>query len=423
MPRKKKTEEQIIQDKKDLDSNFKLADIEGIGPKKLSKLNEAGIYDAQDLIIRGVQELKEATDFSQEECAELITKGRVHLEKNGRMKKMATKGLDYWGYKNKTKMYLDSGASDFNDSIGYGYESGAWTELFGEFGSGKTQFCHVAAVYAQTPFRRKCFKCKEEYEDQSVDRCPTCEVKTLRVGGLSEKDKPCRVLWIDTEETFEPDRIRDIVLEREMVPVASQTDAQKKKEVPKEPLDDDSLEGIHNFVGNILHLDVSTTADQILVGEHLGEYIEGKICLECSQPSSMHKYEDHEYQEDGQEVKLVIIDSFINNFRSEYSGGRGVLSNRQVALNKHIRHISRTVSICNVVCIITNQIMMNPGAGMFSDPMQAVGGTSLAHTSTHRIRIRKGGKSKITTTVDDSPKYAKNQAVLKLTRAGVVNGD
>ena len=59
--------------------------------------------------------------------------------------------------------------------MGGGFETGAITECFGEFGSGKTQIGHQLAVNVQLPENK---------------------------GGLNAK-----VIYIDTENTFRPERI------------------------------------------------------------------------------------------------------------------------------------------------------------------------------------------------------------------------
>ena len=66
--------------------------------------------------------------------------------------------------------------------------------------------------------------------------------------------------------------------------------------------------------------------------------------------------------------------------------------------------------------------MVSPSV-MFGDPVKPIGGTTLGHTSTHRVYLRKSGKDKIVAKLVDSPNNAQNEAVLSLTRAGVVNGE
>ena len=69
-----------------------------------------------------------------------------------------------------------------DDLLAGGIETKAVTEFYGEFGSGKTQICHTLCVTTQTP------------KDQ---------------GGLG-----ARVVYVDTENTFRPERVAEIARAR-----------------------------------------------------------------------------------------------------------------------------------------------------------------------------------------------------------------
>jgi DNA repair protein RadA len=125
--------------------------------------------------------------------------------------------------------------------------------------------------------------------------------------------------------------------------------------------------------------------------------------------------------ENADPIRLIIIDSITSAFRMDFSG-RGELGERQQLIKKHIKHISRIAEIYNVVVLLTNQVMVSPSV-MFGDPVKPIGGTTLGHTSTHRVYLRKSGKDKIVAKLVDSPNNAQNEAVLALTRAGVVDGE
>ncbi|MDD7424303.1 MAG: DNA repair and recombination protein RadA, partial [Candidatus Methanomethylophilaceae archaeon] len=75
----------------------------------------------------------------------------------------------------KSILKLTTGSKAFDELLGGGFESQAIVELFGEFGSSKTQLCFQLAVNATLP------------ED---------------MGGLDSE-----VIIIDTENTFRPERI------------------------------------------------------------------------------------------------------------------------------------------------------------------------------------------------------------------------
>ena len=74
---------------------------------------------------------------------------------------------------------INTGCKSFNDLLGGGMETQAIVELYGEFGSGKTQVAHLMAINVQLP---------------------------LEMGGLNGS-----VIIIDTENTFRPERIDQMV--------------------------------------------------------------------------------------------------------------------------------------------------------------------------------------------------------------------
>jgi DNA repair protein RAD51 len=80
--------------------------------------------------------------------------------------------------KRKNLVYLTTGSKDLDKLLGGGIESGALTELFGEFRTGKTQICHTL--------------------------CVTCQLPLENGGGAG------KAMYIDTEGTFRPERIGDM---------------------------------------------------------------------------------------------------------------------------------------------------------------------------------------------------------------------
>lgn len=87
-------------------------------------------------------------------------------------------GSEFVRTKCKKRFRLSTGSSKVDQLLGGGVESCSITEFYGEFRCGKTQLCHSLSVIAQMP--------------QSY-------------GGANGK-----VCYIDTENTFRPDRITQI---------------------------------------------------------------------------------------------------------------------------------------------------------------------------------------------------------------------
>lgn len=51
----------------------------------------------------------------------------------------------------KDLITISTGSSDLDSLLGGGVETGAITEIFGEFRTGKTQLCHTLCVTCQRP--------------------------------------------------------------------------------------------------------------------------------------------------------------------------------------------------------------------------------------------------------------------------------
>jgi len=156
---------------------FDLSDLEGVGPVTKKKLEDAGISTLMDLVVRGPVELEEISSMTSETCEKIVTHARKQLAESGAItKEFATASEIYTRRQAISKISTCTDALD--DLLGGGVETQAVTEVYGEFGSGKTQLCHTLCVSAQRP--------KEE-------------------GGVDGS-----VLYIDTEGTFRPERIVSI---------------------------------------------------------------------------------------------------------------------------------------------------------------------------------------------------------------------
>lgn len=313
---------------------FDLSDLEGVGPVTKKKLEDAGISTLMDLVVRGPVELEEISSMTSETCEKIVTKARKQLIESGAIVKEFATGSEI--YTRRQSVGKISTCTDALDELfGGGIETQAVTEVYGEFGSGKTQLCHTLCVSVQ--------KSKEE-------------------GGLDGN-----VLYIDTEGTFRPERIVSIAQAHNMDPIKA--------------------------LDRIIVARAYNSSHQILILEEAGKMI----------------------QEEN--VKLIVSDSTTGLFRSEYLG-RGTLAARQQKLGRYIRLLSRIAEAYNCAVVATNQVSSSPDA-FFGDPTRPVGGNILAHASTYRIYLRKGGKNKRVAKMVDSPHHAMTEAVFELGEMGV----
>jgi DNA repair protein RadA len=179
-----------------------------------------------------------------------------------------------------------------------------------------------------------------------------------------------KALYIDTENTFRPERIASIALSRNLDP-------------------DRALE-------NIIVAKAYNSAHQELILEQTGPII------------------------DANNIKLLIVDSAVAHYRSEFLG-RATLSERQQRLNKFMHILLRIAEAYNVAVLATNQIQSSPDA-IFGDVFKPTGGHVMAHTSTYRIYLKRSGKNRIARMVD-SPYHPEREVVFTLTEQGVSDPD
>lgn len=120
--------------------------------------------------------------------------------------------------------------------------------------------------------------------------------------------------------------------------------------------------------------------------------------------------------------RLVIVDSIIATFRTDYTG-RGELAERQQTLNQVIGIFRRMAQEWNLSIVFTNQMSANPAGGMtfVADPKTPVGGHILAHGVQARVYLKKGsGETRIAKLVD-SPNHPLAEAIFSITPGGVTD--
>ncbi|MDG7050312.1 MAG: DNA repair and recombination protein RadA [Nitrososphaerota archaeon] len=314
---------------------LRLDSLDGVGPVTTKKLTDAGVHNIMDLVVRGPVDIAEVTGMDKETAEKIVTKARQTLMEQGLIGKDFVTATEI--YKRRQDIgKITTGTQCLDQLLDGGLETQALTEVYGEFGSGKTQFCHTLCVTVQKP--------KEE-------------------GGLGGG-----VLYVDSENTFRPERIVSI--------------AKAKGLDPEKVLD------------NIIVARAYNSAHQTLILEEAGSIIE------------QHG------------IKLLIADSAVGLFRSEYLG-RGTLSERQQRLNRFMHLLVRTAETYNCAALATNQVMASPDV-FFGDPTKPIGGNVVAHTSTYRIYFKKSGKKRIARMVD-SPHHPEEEVIFTVTEGGVAD--
>ncbi|KAG9306089.1 hypothetical protein G9A89_015993 [Geosiphon pyriformis] len=120
--------------------------------------------------------------------------------------------------------------------------------------------------------------------------------------------------------------------------------------------------------------------------------------------------------------RLLVIDSIINLFRTDYSG-RGELAERQQKLNIMLSRLVKIAEEFNVAVYITNQVQADPGGSMtfVSDPRKPIGGHVLAHASTIRMYLRKGRGEERIAKIYDSPDMPEAEAPYAISGGGIID--
>ena len=314
-----------------------LENLAGVGPVTTRKLNDAGIQNIMDLIVRGPVEIAELTGMDIDSSSKICEKAREDLVKGGLIAKDFISASELYK-KRQTIGMITTGTDALDTLFAGGIETQALTEVYGEFGCGKTQFCHTMCVQVQKP--------KAE-------------------GGLEGG-----VLYMDSENTFRPERIVSIAKANGMDP--------------------------------------EKALDNIIVARAYNSSHQQLILEEASRMITENN------------IKLIVSDSAVGLFRSEYLG-RGTLATRQQKLNRFVHLLVRLAETYNVASIMTNQVMSSPDQ-FFGDPTKPIGGNVVAHTSTYRIYFKKSGKKRIARMVD-SPHHPEQEVIFALGEEGVTDPD
>jgi len=113
---------------------------------------------------------------------------------------------------------------------------------------------------------------------------------------------------------------------------------------------------------------------------------------------------------------LVIVDSLIGHFRSEYIG-REMLAQRQQKLGAVLGNLLRIAESFNLVVLVTNQAQANPTR--WGNPNRPAGGHIMGHGPAHRIWLRKGKRNNRIAQIIDSSYLPEGEALFHITEKGI----
>ncbi|EMA08676.1 DNA repair protein RadA [Haloarcula vallismortis] len=342
-----------------------LEELPGVGPATAEKLEDNGYDSYQGIAVASPGELSNTADIGESSAADIIQAAR--------------EAADIGGFETGSTVLerreqigkLSWGVDEVDELLGGGVETQSITEVYGEFGAGKSQVTHQLAVNVQLPAEH---------------------------GGLEGS-----AIFVDSEDTFRPERIEQMVkgLDDEVLADTMTLHGIVEEEADADPTDEDLLDDLVASVLEKIHVAKAFNSNhQILLAEKAQE-----IASES---------QDEEFP-----VRLLAVDSLTAHFRAEYVG-RGELADRQQKLNKHLHDLMRVGDLNNTAVVVTNQVASNPDS-FFGDPTQPIGGNILGHTSTFRMYLRKSKGNKRIVKLVDAPNLPDGEGVMRVEEDGLLN--
>ncbi|WP_298665738.1 DNA repair and recombination protein RadA [uncultured Methanofollis sp.] len=154
-------------------TSLDLEDLPGVGPTTADKLREAGYVTVESIATASPADLAETAEIGESSAKKIIKSARELADIGG-----FKTGIAVLEDRKEVKK-LQTLVPEFDALLSGGLETKSISEVYGEFGSGKSQIAHQMAVNVQLP---------EE------------------LGGLHGS-----CIYIDTENTFRPERIEQMV--------------------------------------------------------------------------------------------------------------------------------------------------------------------------------------------------------------------
>jgi DNA repair protein RadA len=351
-----------------------LSVLPGVGPATEEKLHEGGYETFQALATANAGNLASKADIGDSTATDVIKAAREEADIGGF--DTATEVNEQRKKINKISTIVP----EIDEMLGGGIETQSISEVYGGFGSGKSQLTHQLCVNVQLPPEH---------------------------GGAGG-----RAIFIDTEDSFRPERLAEMVrglpadalevaIEREDdldITVSDVKDSDLQDEYGDRTEGTPAHELTERFNDRIHVANAFTSDHQLLLAER---------ALDIANEHAGTEYP----------VKLLCVDSVMAHLRAEYVG-RGELAPRQQKLNRHLHDLQKVANLHNAARVLANQVQSNPDS-YFGDPTKPIGGNILGHTSTFRMYIRNSKGDKRLLKLVDAPNLPDGEAVLRITMDGV----
>lgn len=331
---------------------YSLEGVTGLGPASIKALNTEGIYSTFQLIHKNPVWLKDVTGMEKDkagQCFKEMRQALINAKVISEQEMTATQSLQ----ERKKVKRIETECRVVDHLLNGGIECGSITEIYGENGAGKTQMSHTLAVQVQRPI-----------ED----------------GGLAVKgEAPPLVLYIDTENTFRPERIMSILVGKKLISDLP-TDL-KNKVLEGKILKPEELK-LKEEIEAKQEKEASKYMDNIIVNR-VSDAIAQCTLINTTISTVQHV-----------PIKLIIVDSGTSLFRGSYLG-RGNIKNKFDLMNEMIHDLLNIAELNKIAILFVNQIYNsptddNPG----QDPDIPYGGNIIGHAIIYRLKIEKSGQKR-----------------------------
>jgi len=300
-------------------------ELKGVGAKTAASLRDAGRKTVNDLAMANPDRLPEHTNLGDKKAQKLVQKARKALRGGNRY----TNGLDF-EEEQKNMGTISTGSDALDGILKGGIGVGYLTSAFGLSSSGKTQLAFQLCVNAQ------------------------------------KADNGEKVVFIDVEETFRADRIREIAEAADIDP-------------------DEAL-------SNILVTRPTDVSDQEAAVRETRQL-------------------------DLDNVALIVVDSMVGHFRSEYEG-REEYGERADRIGNILAELGKMAGGHDIAVFYTNQAGKDPGK-QYGDPVYAYGPSTMEHQSSFRLRLDSRGSKGYNAQLVDSPNLPPGECYYQITQSGI----
>jgi len=162
-------------------------DLPGVGPSTADELKELGFHTVESLATATIRELVPA-GIGEKQAAKIIGVARDSIS-------LSFIRADELMRMKANVLRLTTGSKSFDELIGGGLETQTITEVYGEYGVGKSILCHQLAVNVQLPVEKGGLDGGALYLDTEQTFRPEWIVRMARSAGLEATDVAQRIIY------------------------------------------------------------------------------------------------------------------------------------------------------------------------------------------------------------------------------------